>query len=153
MGFICLWRTYALKYFWRTGKYMHICMFSVTQSSLCSPMDCSPPGSSVHGILQARILEWVAMPSSRRSFQPRDWTCVSCGSCISGRFFTTEPLGKSLYVLTCTICSWWTLCEISVCPSFIWSFVLKIYVTVSSTSDRWDTSQNFLRVPLLGYNP
>ena len=40
--------------------------------TLCDPMDCSPPGSSVHGILQARILEWVAMPSSRGSSQPRD---------------------------------------------------------------------------------
>ena len=43
----------------------------------CDPMDCSPPGSSVHGILWARILEWVAMPSSRGSSQPRDWTWVS----------------------------------------------------------------------------
>ena len=50
--------------------------------SLCDPMDCSPPGSSVHGILQARILEWVAMPSSRGSFQPRDQTQVSCVSCL-----------------------------------------------------------------------
>ena len=41
------------------------------------PMDCSPPGSSVHGILQARILEWNAMPSSRGSSQPRDRSCVS----------------------------------------------------------------------------
>ena len=41
-------------------------------------MDCSPPGSSVHGILQARILEWVAIPFSRRSSQPRDQTRVSC---------------------------------------------------------------------------
>ena len=40
--------------------------------TLCDPMDCSPPGSSVHGILQARTLEWVAMPSSRGSSQPRD---------------------------------------------------------------------------------
>ena len=40
-------------------------------------MDCSPPGSSVHGILQARILEWVAISFSRGSSQPRDWTCVS----------------------------------------------------------------------------
>ena len=40
--------------------------------TLCDPVDCSPPGSSVHGILQARILEWVAMPSSRRSSRPRD---------------------------------------------------------------------------------
>ena len=47
----------------------------VAQSTLCNPMDCSPPGSSVHGILQARILEWVAMPFSRGSSWPRDWTC------------------------------------------------------------------------------
>ena len=40
--------------------------------TLCDPVDCSPAGSSVHGILQARILEWVAMPFSRRSSQPRD---------------------------------------------------------------------------------
>ena len=48
-------------------------------------MDCSPPGSSVHGILQARILEWVAMPSSMGSSQPRDQTQVSL---IAGGFFT-----------------------------------------------------------------
>ena len=45
--------------------------------TLCNPMDCSLPGSSVHGILQARKLEWVAMSSSRGSSQPRDQTCVS----------------------------------------------------------------------------
>ena len=45
---------------------------------LCDPMDCSPPGSSVHGILQARILEGVARPFSRGSFRPRDRTWVSC---------------------------------------------------------------------------
>ena len=49
-------------------------------------MDCSPPGSSVHGVLEARILEWVSVPFSRRSSQPRDWTQVFC---IAGsRFFT-----------------------------------------------------------------
>ena len=58
--------------------------------TLCHPMDCSPPCSSVHGILQARILEWVAMPSSRASFQPRDQTPVSC---IAGRFFRVTCLG------------------------------------------------------------
>ena len=52
---------------------------------LWDPMDCSPPGSSVHGILQARILEWIAILFSRGSFQPRDWTQVSC---IAGRFLT-----------------------------------------------------------------
>ena len=45
---------------------------------LCDSMDCSPPGSSVHGIFQARILEWVAISCSRGSSSPRDWTCVSC---------------------------------------------------------------------------
>ena len=45
--------------------------------TLSDPMDCSPPGSSVHGILQARILEWVAISFSRGSSQPRDWTQVS----------------------------------------------------------------------------
>ena len=53
--------------------------------TLCDPLDCSPPGSSVHGILQARILEWVAISSSRGSSQPRDWTHISCISCISRR--------------------------------------------------------------------
>ena len=56
-------------------------------------MDCNPPGSSVHGILQARILEWVAIPSSRGYSQPRDQTPVSC---IAGRFFITEIPGKRL---------------------------------------------------------
>ena len=55
-----------------------------TQSclTLCDPMDWSPPGSSVHGIFQVRILEWVAMPSSRGFSWPRDQTCISCVSCI-----------------------------------------------------------------------
>jgi len=53
--------------------------------SLCDPMECSPPGSSVNGILQARILEWVAMPSFRGSSRPRDQTQVSC---VAGKFFT-----------------------------------------------------------------
>ena len=51
--------------------------------TLCNPMDCSPPGSSVHGIFQARILQWVAIPSSRGSAQPRDQTCIFYVSCIS----------------------------------------------------------------------
>ena len=50
--------------------------------TLCNPMDCRSPGSSVHGILQARILEWVAMPSSRGSSQSRGQTHVSYVSCI-----------------------------------------------------------------------
>ena len=53
--------------------------------TLCDPMNCSPPGSSVHGILQAKTLEWVAIPFSRGSSQCRDQTWDSC---IAGRFFT-----------------------------------------------------------------
>ena len=66
--------------FWQSESVSH----SVTYNSLW-PMDCSPPGSSVHGILQARILEWVAISFSRGSSQHRDQTWVSC---IAGRFFT-----------------------------------------------------------------
>ena len=56
-----------------------MCVHSVAQScpTLCDPVDCSPPGSSVHGILQARILEWIAISSSRGSSPPRDGTRVS----------------------------------------------------------------------------
>ena len=57
---------------------------------LCDPMDCCLPIPSVHGILQARILEWVAMPSSRGSSWPRDLTCVAYVYCIGGGFFTTS---------------------------------------------------------------
>ena len=60
--------------------------------SLC-PMDCSPPGSSVHGILLARILEWVAMPSSKISSWPSDRTWVSC---IAGRLFTVWATGEAV---------------------------------------------------------
>ena len=56
--------------------------------TLCNTMNCSPPGSSVHGIFQARKLEWVAIPFSRGSSPPGDWTQVSWSSCIAGGFFT-----------------------------------------------------------------
>ncbi|CAN0562304.1 unnamed protein product [Rangifer tarandus platyrhynchus] len=59
-----------------------------TVSDSVTPMDCSPPGSSVHGILQARRVEWGAMPSSRGSSQPRNQIHVSCVSCIAGGFLT-----------------------------------------------------------------
>ena len=73
------------------------CVRAQLLQTLCDPMDCGPPDSSVHGILQARILEWVAMPSSRESSQPRDRTHdISCVFCIAGRFFTAEPPGKLL---------------------------------------------------------
>ena len=64
----------------------------VTQArlTLCNAMDYGPPGSSVHGILQIRILEWVAIPFSRGSSWPRDWTWVSY---IAVRFFSVWATG------------------------------------------------------------
>ena len=93
---------------------VHACMQRCFSCGLTlwDPVDCSPPGSSVHGILQARTLEGVAMPSSRESSWPRDGTRVSCGSCIIGGFFTTEPSGKPellhtcLQILFCSFLSW-----------------------------------------------
>ena len=86
---------------------------SVMSDSFFDPMDCSPPGSSVHGISQARILEWVAMPFSRGSSRPKDWTLVSWVSCIGIRVLyhychvifhyqlTTED-SKELRIWKCT---------------------------------------------------
>ena len=70
---------------------------NVTQlcPTLWDPMDCRPPGSSVHGIFQARILEWVAISFSRRSSWPRDWTWVSP---IVGRHFTIWETRKDWYI-------------------------------------------------------
>ena len=63
------------------AKMVRVCSVAQLCTTLCDPMDCSPPGSSIHGILQARILEGVVISSSGRSFQSRDWTPVSCVSC------------------------------------------------------------------------
>ena len=70
--------------------------------TLCDPMHCSPPGSSDHGIFEARILEWVAISYSRGSSRPRDQTCMSCVSCIAGKFFTHWAIRKN-YFMVCLI--------------------------------------------------
>ena len=74
--------------------------------TLCNPMDWSLPGSCVHRILQARILEWVVISSTSGSSWPRNWTHVTCGSCIAGRYFTAEPRFKQLTESELTL---WTL--------------------------------------------
>ena len=83
------------------GPYEVSQLVSVVQPclTLCDPMDCCPLGSSVHGMFLSRIQEWVAISSSRRSFHARDQTCISHASCITGRFFTTQPPGKPKYVI------------------------------------------------------
>ena len=72
---VCVWRCSSLK----------------SCPTLCDPMDCSLPGSSLHGISQARILERVAISSSRESSRSRDQLASPA---LAGRFFTTEPPGK-----------------------------------------------------------
>ena len=98
------WRTVAHKdEIFTIWSFAEVCQLPVSVM-LCSavlscsvasdsvdPMDCSPPGSSVHGILQARILEWVALSPSRGSSQPRDQTRVSC---IAVGFFTSWATRK-----------------------------------------------------------
>ena len=85
-GYVCIFSKCCV-----CAKSLHSCL------TLCDLMDCSPPGSSVHGILQARAPEWAAMPSSRGSSWPRKWTQISCNSCIAGRFFTTQPPRKPIF--------------------------------------------------------
>ena len=81
-----------------------LCLVALPCLTLCDPMDCSPPGSSVHGVLQARILEWIAI-SSGGSSPPRDRNWVSC---IAGRLFTIWATGK-----TCSISLLLLLCHFS----------------------------------------
>ena len=70
-----------------------VCMLaSQSCPTFYDPMNCSPPGFHVHGILQAEIPEWVAIPSSRESSRPRDWTQLSC---IEGGFFTIWATGEA----------------------------------------------------------
>ena len=72
----------------------------VLSPDLRNPRDGCSPGSSVHGIFQARILEWAAISYSRGSSQPRDRTRISC---IASEFFTAEPPGKSKLALGASI--------------------------------------------------
>ena len=65
---------FSVKFFFLV--YVHIQLLQLCLT-LCDPMDCSPSGSFVHGILQTRVLEWIAMPLSKGSSWPRDWTFVS----------------------------------------------------------------------------
>ena len=61
---------------------MYVCLVTQSSPTLCHPMDCSPTGSTDHEIFQKRILEWVAVSSSKGFPPPRDWTCVPPVSCI-----------------------------------------------------------------------
>ena len=120
--------------------YLHVLCVLISQScpTLCDPMDCGLPGFSVHGILQARILEWVAIPFSRGTSQPRDRTVVSC---IAGRFFTYRATGKSI-VQTPASQQCAHKMKATACPSFP-SFPLAC-VCMSPSSQPWGARQSEL---------
>ena len=73
----------------------HSCLVTRSCLTLWTPLDCSPPDFSAHGIFQSRTLEWVAISSSRGSSQPRDSTLISFVSCIAGGFFTLWAIRES----------------------------------------------------------
>ena len=95
---------------------------SVSQLCLtpCDLMDCSPPGSSVHGILQARILEWVAIPFSRGYSWPKDQTQVFC---IAGRFFTIRKWTLLLLSHVQLFVTTWTTAQASLSFTVCWSLL------------------------------
>ena len=83
---------FGLNIAWSTLGSSCCCLVTKSCLTLCNPMTCSLSGFSVHGIFHTRILEWVAISFSRRSSQPKNWTCVSC---IAGGFLATEPPGNT----------------------------------------------------------
>ena len=89
--------------------------------TLCDPMECFLPGSSVHGIIQARILEWVAIPLSRGSSRPRDWTQVYC---IAGGFFSLSHQGSPLLCMCVCVC----VCVMCVCMYVCMYVCVYIYI-------------------------
>ena len=98
--------------------------------NLCDPMDCSPPGASVHGILQARTLKRVAIPFSRGSSQLRDWSQVSC---IAGRFFTIWATRKGS-VLVSNVMVGKDMLEKQDIPSWFWTdSTVRRYTSLSSS--------------------
>ena len=94
----CICFRYTLVCYIQLYICIYICVHVHTRTkslqswmTFCDPVDCSPPGPSVHGVLQARILEWIAISSSRGPSQLKDRTHVSC---IGKHLFNTEPPGK-----------------------------------------------------------
>ena len=93
----------------KNNQDMEVIEMSINKSlqsclTLCDPMNCSPPGSSVHRILHARILEWVAIPSSTGSSRPGDRIHVSYISCTGRQILLLKPLvspGKPIYMCVC----------------------------------------------------
>ena len=115
--------------------------------TFCNPMDYSQPGSSVHGILQARILEYVAISFSRESSQPRGWTHISC---LAGRFFTIWATREAYSYINIKIDKtlskehlwishiyFYVVIDFSVLSRYLFSVTGWIFLYVSSSWIRW----------------
>ena len=125
--------------------------------TLCDPMHCRPPGTSVHGILQARILQWVAMPSSRGSSWPRDRILISCVSCIAGRFFTVWATRKNFSHQSLLSKRGRSHRLFHTCVNDrprVFAFVIDVFVTVGDSQmwGHWVKSKSFFSLPRLGLN-
>ena len=103
-------------------KCMHACSVAQSYLTLCDHMDYSPPGSSVHGILQARILDWVAVSSCRVSSQPRDQTCISL------------LIGRPFFMTSAT----WEACQI-----IVFSLFLNLLLTPYTSKDTVEIQLHF----------
>ena len=73
------------------ARHWSVCVCAQSRPTLCKPMDCSPPGPSVHGIFQAKIREWLAISSFMRSSQLKDQAHISLVSCITGNSLPSKP--------------------------------------------------------------
>ena len=111
--------------------------------TLCDPMDCSPPGFSVHRIPQARILERAAVPSSRGSSRPSDWTCVSCLLRWQMGSVPLAPPGKPL----------WLPYTIAIPLQVVHIREIKMYVHTETCTQMVVTVFFFLYYPQTGNNP
>ena len=108
-------------YIYMCAKLLQLC------PTLCDPNDFSLPGSFVQEILQARILEWVAVPSSRGFSLPRDQIRMSyILPALAGRFFTTRPPGKSIYICISSCISLLNVC-VCVCVCMCSLISLRLY--------------------------
>ena len=102
-------------------------LFGTSYPTLCNLLDHSPPGSSVHDIFQVRILEWVTMLSSRKSYQPRDGTHISYVSCTGSA--TREPSSAQSHVLSCFVFLF------SILPTFKWLTIWATWLSFFSLED------------------
>ena len=113
-----------------TCVYVFLCLVAQWCMTLCYPMDCSSSGSSVHGVSQARILEWVAISFSRGSSRPRDQTFISCVSCIAGGFFTCWATGEAPHVSVSASKSKYLYLNLSLLLKQNLCFCIWIYICV-----------------------